>query len=228
MTVVLTAATARDTLEREAQRITLSVSEAAAIPDQVVPDSMRAPPPTFQDWADEYIFNPTARHSSRLQAAMPFYLSEELSPRFSRAKQQSGWTQRRQVEAETREKAVQKALDDWEAGGRDRGIEELVSSDWVGLDGVHIRPRTRAEIREAAAMAFDEEIRLGKRQMAHAAAKGQVYDFENHVWVEGEKGEKLEAKRSRKARKQRKVLQKLEGLTLADAKNQVVPSDVRR
>lgn len=222
----LTVASAWDTLAEEAQRVSLRVSKADELPSTLVPSSMRAPPPSDQAWADEYVFNPDARRAPIMQAAMPLYLGEELSPRFSRAKQQRGWTERRLAEAEARERAVQTTLEEWEKNGRDKGITELLSHPMVGLEGVHIRPRTREEIRQAAAMAFDEEVRIAKRSMASATAAGKVYDYDAGEWREGAKGEKLEKKRSRKARKERKVLARLEALTLSEEKNQFVPPDV--
>lgn len=217
---------AQDTDKAVVQRATLKLSAGADVPASLVPNSLRAPAPSDPTWADKYILQPTMRSQAALQAAMPLYLSEELSPRFSRAKKQSGWTARRTAEAEARATAVKEAVDAWAAAGKDKGLSELLSNELVNLRGVQIRPRTEGEVAEAAAQAFDEEIRLAHREVKYHAAAGRV--FRDGQWVEGEKGIKLEAKRARKERKARKALERLQTLTLEDAKNQVVPPDVRK
>ncbi|BEI81380.1 hypothetical protein CcaverHIS002_0205400 [Cutaneotrichosporon cavernicola] len=220
------APTAQDTPKSVAMRTTLKLAAPTDVPATLVPNSLRAPAPSDQTWANKYIFQPNARAQGALQAAMPLYLSEELSPRFSRAKKQSGWTARRTAEAEARAVAVKAAVDAWVASGKDKGLSELLSNDLINLAGVQIRPRTENEVGEVAGRAFDEEIRLARREVKHHAAAGRV--FKDGQWVAGDKGIKLEAKRARKERKARKTLERLQSLTLEDAKNQVVPPDVRK
>ncbi|KLT42172.1 hypothetical protein CC85DRAFT_328404 [Cutaneotrichosporon oleaginosum] len=218
--------TAQDTRKDVVQRATLRLAAPSDVPASLVPNSLRAPAPSDQTWADKYILQPGARGQAALQAAMPLYLSEELSPRFSRAKQQSGWTARRTAEAEARAQAVKEAVDAWTAAGKDKGLSAVLANEYVNLSGVQIRPRTETEVAEAAAQAFDEEIRLARREVKYHVAAGRV--FKDGEWVEGEKGIKLEAKRARKERKARKAIERLEKLALEETKNQVIPPDVRK
>ncbi|GMK54248.1 hypothetical protein CspeluHIS016_0108340 [Cutaneotrichosporon spelunceum] len=219
--------TAYDTAKDVAMRTTLKLSAPTDVPAALVPNSLRAPAPSDQTWADKYILQPSTRaQEASLQTAMPLYLSEELSPRFSRAKKQSGWTARRTAEAEARADAVKAAVDAWAAAGKDKGLSELLGNELVNLAGVQIRPRTEIEVAEAAGQAFDEEIRLARRAVKLHTAAGRV--FKDGEWVEGETGLKVEAKRARKERKARKALERLENLSLEDAKNQVVPPGVRK
>jgi large subunit ribosomal protein L24 len=220
------APTAQDTRKEVVQRATLKLAAGADVPAALVPNSLRAPAPSDQSWADKYILHPTQRAQPAMQAGMPLYLSEELSPRFSRAKKQAGWTARRTAEAEARAQAVKEAVDAWAAAGKDKGLSEVLGNELVQLQGVQIRPRTETEVADAAAQAFDEEIRLARREVKYHAAAGRV--FKDGEWVEGEKGIKLAAKRARKERKARKTLERLEKLTLEEAKNQVVPPDLRK
>jgi large subunit ribosomal protein L24 len=187
---------------------------------------------------------PTNRVIPELDAIMPLYLSEELSPRFSRAKATSGFNERRQVEAEAREEVGRVAVEDWEAGGRDKGLERVLESDEVGLEGVSVRGRTRKEVRQAAIEAFDEQLERVRKEVKAARREGKVYDWsaEGGVnsakatgevvavgdgWLQGEKGRKVEVSRARKERKERRTLAKLENLRLEEGRNMVVPKDVR-
>lgn len=216
-----------DTLEKDVAQPTLALGPVSTIPEPLVPVSMRAPVPKDQAWSNAYIFQPEARADQSMQAAMPLYLGEELGPRFARAKKVEGWKARREMEEIAREKEIKAAVDAWEAGGRDAGLEDILSSGIVNLEGVHIRSRTRKEIREAAAAAFDADLAAAKEAAQRAHNEGKRYDTEKGTWVDGAKGLKAIRKRLRKARKARKITERLEKLTLTEAKNQVIPEDLR-
>lgn len=216
-----------DTVEQYAAEPTLALGDARSIPQSITPTSMRAPAPKDQGWADEYIFQAGARPDARMQAAMPLYLSEELGPRFARSKRQKGWRERREMEAFVRETTTKEELEAWEAGGRDAGIEEVLSTDLVGLDGAKIRNRTRQEIREGTEAEFDADLQKVKRDVRVAVRAGKLFDYDNGMYVLGPKAINIERKRARKARKQAKIIQRLERLNLKDAKNQVIPQDLR-
>lgn len=212
-----------DTLERASAASTLNLQDASRIPRPLIPVSLRgpAPGPQDQDWADEYVFAPESRTSPELEAALPLYLQEELSPRYSRAKQIKGWNQRRAAEAEAREAYVAAAVDEWEAGGRDRGLEELLTLDAVRLEGITLRPRTRQEIRDAAGREFDTQLAHTRKLTRRAAAAGMR--FVEGQWVPGAKGEEIQRKKSRKERKLRKIEERLNRIKLEDAPNQAIP-----
>lgn len=212
-----------DTVERASASSTLNLQEAARIPRPLIPSSLRgpAPGPQDQDWADEYVFAPESRASPELEAALPLYLQEELSPRYSRAKTTKGWNLRREAEAEAREAHITAAVAEWEAGGRDAGLEELLTLDAVRLEGVTIRPRTRQEIRDAAAREFDTQLAHTRKLTRRAAAAGMK--FVEGQWVAGAKGEEIMRKKSRKERKLRKIEERLTKIKLEDAPNQAIP-----
>ncbi|KAL7421427.1 hypothetical protein Q5752_004313 [Cryptotrichosporon argae] len=202
---------------------------------------LRAPPPADQGFSDTYInARGTDRHHSLLNAFLPLYLSEELSPRFSRAKKTAAGTARRATEARTRVDAVRDALDDWEAGGRDAGLKSVLELDPVGLEGVSVRARTRAEVREGAGAQFDAAVqesrdaarlaRLeGRRWVqpaAHIDAAGET-SWPQGYWVDGPEALRAARKRGRKERKERKIEERMRGLRLNDERNTVVPADLR-
>lgn len=216
-----------DTAEIEVAKKTLHISPGEQLPAGMVPTSLRAPPPANQVWSDEYVFNLEGRGHESVQSMMPLYLSEELSPRFSRAKQTRGWNERRALERALRAGVQHEALAEWEAGGRDAGLGEVLGLDIAGLEGVPIRARTRKEIRDAVAAEFDDEVAAARAGTARARAAGQLWDAQAGEWAEGPQGTNLERKRSRKDRKARKIIERLERLSLQDAPNQVVPKDLR-
>ncbi|WOO79639.1 uncharacterized protein LOC62_02G003162 [Vanrija pseudolonga] len=215
-----------DTDEKALVTPTVEFGAPSSIPETLIPRSMRAKPPADQDYADEYVFRPSARMNPVMQAAMPLYLGEELSPRFSRAKQTAGYNERRRAEKEVREQIARDTVAQWEADGRDAGLEEVLSTDLVNLDGLTLRPRTRKEVREATLAEVDAAVAKHKADVARAHAAGMVSDGMDG-WVDGPKGKRLERKRRRKALKAEKIERRLENLTLKDEKNQFVPYELR-
>jgi large subunit ribosomal protein L24 len=154
---------------------------------------------------------------------MPLYLSEELSPRFSRAKKTKGWNDRREVAILEREETAKAAVAAWEAQGRDKGLKEVLSE--VGLEGIRLRGRTRKEIREAALAEYDLAAEGVKAEVKDARRRGRVWQSEGGegFWVEGEKGERLARKQHRKELSTQKAERRMERLTLAETRNTVVP-----
>ena len=166
---------------------------------------------------------------------MPLYLSEELSPRFSRAKQTRGWNERRLREQAERVEIGRVAVEEWEAGGRDKALNELVADASTGLEGVKIRSRTRQEVRDAAMAEYDEELVVRRKKVQHARKMGLKWDTHIESWeampepsiIPGGQQDKAANKRDRKDRRAERLEQKLEDLKLEDARNMVLPPDLR-
>jgi large subunit ribosomal protein L24 len=166
---------------------------------------------------------------------MPLYLSEELSPRFSRAKQTRGWNERRLAEQAERVEIGRLAVEAWEAGGRDRALKELVADDSTGLEGVSIRSRTRQEVRDAAMAEYDEELSKKQRMLQHARKMGLKWERQIEQWetlpeptvIPGGQQDKAAIKRDRKDRRAERLEQKLEDLKLEEGRNMVLPADLR-
>ncbi|KAK4689099.1 hypothetical protein P7C73_g1008, partial [Tremellales sp. Uapishka_1] len=180
--------------------------------------------------SNTYIKSPSDRSDPELDSLMPLYLSEELSPRFSRAKATEGWNVRRSQEKQEREAFASDAVSKWEASGRDTGLKEVLELDQIGLEGVSVRGRTRKEVREAALAEFDADVVSKKKEVREARKEGRVYDWEGETgatWLEGEKGVKKEISKARRDRKERRMLQKLAGLKLHEGKNTFVPPELR-
>lgn len=158
---------------------------------------------------------------------MPLYLSEELSPRFSRAKKTRGWNERRLAEAEERERIGREAVNAWEAGGRDTALASVLPE--AGLEGVTIRSRTRKEVREAAVAAYDAEL-AGKKVEVREARRGEkIYDYKVGKWrnIPGGKTAKADLKRKRKVARAKRLEVRLSNLKLEEGRNMVVPADAR-
>ncbi|EJT50919.1 hypothetical protein A1Q1_07892 [Trichosporon asahii var. asahii CBS 2479] len=133
-----------DTLERASAASTLNLQDASRIPRPLIPVSLRgpAPGPQDQDWADEYVFAPESRTSPELEAALPLYLQEELSPRYSRAKQIKGWNRSEEHTSE---------LQDVHPPDTAEGAQERV---WPAPRGVHRCKHLR--VHESEDLAADE------------------------------------------------------------------------
>jgi large subunit ribosomal protein L24 len=169
--------------------------------------------------ANQYLSNPSL---VEVDAFMPLHLSEELSPRFSRAKRTRGFNIRREARLKEREGKVAKKLAEWEEGGRDEGLmsSEEVRDALGAMGEVKVRGRTREEVRDAKR---GEEIRRDQevaREVRAALARGLVWDGVSGVsegeggWRYGDKAEKTERKQRRKALKEDKVVRRMERMTL--------------
>jgi large subunit ribosomal protein L24 len=196
--------------------------------EELIPASSGARPPSKQTWSNEYLTRDPSASNPSIDTVMPLYLSEELSPRFSRAKRTKGWNDRRQVLLRERDEAARAAVEAWEASGRDRVLSDVLSQ--VGLEGVTVRGRTRKEVREAALAEFDEASQGVRAEVRDARAKGRVWqegsDGEGY-WVEGPKGERLARKQGRKQLRKEKLETRLENLELEPERNVVVPPSAR-
>lgn len=183
----------------------------------IFPQHINSPPPASQGLADEYLRPHSERNTEEIIAAdtlMPLYLSEELAPRWAKGKMWKAYRARREA-AEMEKKMVGKqAVEEWEAQGRDRDLKAVVDLEAVGLEGVFVRGRTRAEVREAAEREYEAANAEVQAEVAHHVREGRLYDSELGLWYNGPKGEKREKKRERKERKARKVLEKMERLAL--------------
>jgi large subunit ribosomal protein L24 len=202
----------------------------------ITPSSSRAPPPSDQSFSDTYIDSLDDRRHPTVESAMPLYLSEELSPRFSRAKQTRGWNERRLQEQAERVEIGRLAVEEWEAGGRDKALQDLVSDGSAGLEGVSIRSRTRQEVRDAAMAEYDEELLQKKKSIQHARKMGLKWDRHVEEWeampepivMEGGQQHKAATKRERKVRRADRLEKKLEDLKLEEGRNMVLPQDLRQ
>ncbi|KAI5451954.1 hypothetical protein NCC49_001254 [Naganishia albida] len=136
-----------------------------------LPASARASSATLpRQVSDSYIEQSAASSvQPTVDAFMPLYLTEELSPRFSRAKATKGYNLRRQMEALEREAHARDEVAEWRERGGDSGLEGALAA--VGLDGLAIRSRTSREVREAAEKEFDVENDSWRVQIDPAVAK---------------------------------------------------------
>lgn len=211
-------------------------SQAARDLLAIVPSSSRARAPANQEFSDIYIDSPEDRSRPTVESAMPLYLSEELSPRFSRAKQTRGWNERRLREQAERVEIGRVAVEEWEAGGRDRALKELLADDSTGLEGVKIRSRTRQEVRDAAMAEYDEELAKRHKMVQQARKMGLKWDRHVEGWeampepsvIPGGQQDKAANKRDRKDRRAVRLEKKLEDLKLEEGRNMVLPPDLRQ
>lgn len=168
--------------------------------------------------------------TSTIDALMPLHLSEELSPRFSRAKRTAGFNARRAERAEAVSAHASASVAAWEASGRDAA---LLSDPAVqaALGGVELegsmRSRTRQEVRDAAraeALELDRRVAHGVKEAVKA---GMKFNTETQVWEMADKADRTARKQRRKVLKADKVLRRMEGLKLGEGRNAVVPDSVR-
>jgi large subunit ribosomal protein L24 len=111
---------------------------------------------------------------------MPLYLSEELSPRFSRAKATRGWNLARAAEREERENYAARAVQQWRESGKDANLSETLNR--VGLGGVTIRSRTAKEVRSAAQEDYENALFERSRIARMAKRAGGTFDVVNDQW----------------------------------------------
>lgn len=139
---------------------------------------------------------------------MPLYLSEELSPRFSRAKATKGWNLRREQEEEEREAFVKAKVDEWHAKGKDTGLEDAMRT--MGMNG-KIRGRTADEVREMARVEYNQSVEDRSKLARQAKRVGARYDVVADQWMVPLEGSKLtrKAKRERRAAKREEKLKQL-------------------
>lgn len=195
---------------------------------ELMPTSLHEPirnTPEAREWLDAHAASP---ETPETDSTMPLFLSEELSPRFSRAKKTAGFNARRELLAKEREEVGRAAVREWEAGGRDRSLAEVLGGEGAeALEGVKLRGRTRAEVREAAQVLFDQEQARLKRGVRDAKKMEMRWSKEEGDWVNGEKGENVIRKRERRSLKAKKVEKRMGNLTLEPGRNMVVPANLR-
>lgn len=137
---------------------------------------------------------------------MPLYLTEELSPRFSRAKATKGYNLRRQLEAQEKTAHATGQVRQWREGGGDTGLEGALAA--VGLDGVALRTRTSQEVREAAEREYAAAQHERSRIARMAKRVGGKFDVDNDTW----RVEISPAEARRKAKKARRAVNREERL----------------
>ncbi|OWZ29508.1 hypothetical protein LQV05_006759 [Cryptococcus neoformans] len=183
----------------------------------IFPQHINSPPPASQGLADEYLRPHSERNTEEIIAAdtlMPLYLSEELAPRWAKGKMWKAYKARREA-AELEKKMIGKqAVEEWEAQGRDRGLKAVIDLEAVGLEGVFLRGRTRAEVRQAAEGEYEAANAEVQAEVAQHVREGRLYDPELGLWYNGRKADKKERKKERKERKERKVLERMERLAI--------------
>jgi large subunit ribosomal protein L24 len=138
-----------------------------------------------------------------VDSMMPLYLSEELSPRFSRAKATKGWNLAREAEREEKEKFAARAVQQWREGGRDAGLESTLAK--VGLGGVTVRGRTSKEVREAAESDYQNALFERSRIARMAKRAGGKFDIVNDQWkveIDPAKLKRMQKKAERAKRKE--------------------------
>ena len=175
--------------------------------------------------------------TSTIDSLMPLHLSEELSPRFSRAKRTAGFNARRTERAAAVDAHARASVAGWEAGGRDAALlsDPAVQSALTGDAGQGlgedlantVRGRTRDEVRQAArqeALEMDKRVAAG---VADAVKRGLKYDVQQQAWVMGGKAARTDRKQRRKGLKEDKVVRRMRGLKLEQGRNAVVPDGVK-
>lgn len=147
-----------------------------------LPASARASSATLpRQVSDSYIEQSAASSvQPTVDAFMPLYLTEELSPRFSRAKATKGYNLRREMEALERKAHAQDEVSEWRERGGDTGLEGALAA--VGLDGLAIRSRTSREVREAAEKEYDAAQHERSRIARMAKRVGGRFDVDNDSW----------------------------------------------
>lgn len=201
-------------------------SEWAETLRELVPKTVRSPPPRDQFISDVYL--KSKRHEHAVDSAMPLYLGEELSPRFTRHDRAERY---RVMEANlTKAKAdyVAAQVEVWEALGRDRYLRETMDLPEANLRGVPIKPRTKAEIVEAAEIEWDQEHERKLAESKKQMRQGYRFNIERGVWEAGPVALHRQAKRERKVEKAEDLSQRLEKLKLSPRKNMYVPLEARK
>ncbi|ORX34561.1 hypothetical protein BD324DRAFT_610123 [Kockovaella imperatae] len=231
-----------------AEAVTLDVKAGAdlfegnAVISQILPIHMRAPPPLSKDrqWvSDTYLTNQEPSEDIRyaygedaeghaaenrlVDLLMPLYLGEELSPRFSSSKKRLAFKHRLSIFAQEKEDYIQRAVDAWEAGGRDRNLRAVLNSPEALLSGVPITPRTLKEVREAAELEYKRIREADMRDASKQIRKGKLWDYVNEGWLDTEKSKRKERKIRRKVEKAKLKLERLDQLKLRERRNQVLP-----
>ena len=147
-----------------------------------LPTSARASSATLpRQISDSYIEQSAASSvQPTVDAFMPLYLTEELSPRFSRAKATKGYNLRREIQAIERETHARVSVSEWRERGGDTGLESALAA--VGLEGVAIRSRTSKEVREAAEKEYDAAQHERSRIARMAKRVGGKFDVANDNW----------------------------------------------
>ncbi|KAJ9128334.1 hypothetical protein QFC24_000627 [Naganishia onofrii] len=141
-----------------------------------------------------------------VDALMPLYLTEELSPRFSRAKATKGYNLRRQAEVQEKTAHATGQVRQWRKSGGDTGLEGALAA--VGLDGVSLRARTSKEVREAAEQEYAAAQHERSRIARMAKRVGGRFDVDNDTW----RVQISPADARRKAKKARRAVNREERL----------------
>jgi large subunit ribosomal protein L24 len=141
-----------------------------------------------------------------VDALMPLYLTEELSPRFSRAKATKGYNLRRQAEVQEKTAHATGQVRQWRESGGDTGLEGALAA--VGLDGVSLRARTSKEVREAAEQEYAAAQHERSRIARMAKRVGGRFDVDNDTW----RVQISPADARRKAKKARRAVNREERL----------------
>ncbi len=194
-----------------------------AIVNSLLPLTLRSPPPTDQSISDDYINTPDLRQDPVIDALMPLYLSEELSPRFAKHKVSKTWEYRKAVEASLRNQIGEDRVREFEDGGRDEGLRDVMDSDEAGLEGVPLRPRTVKEVREAALAEHDEEVTEERMRVKEFLVRGWNWDRERNQWIRGGKALRTQRKKLKKVEKAKRLEVRMRDLQLKPGKNVVVP-----
>jgi large subunit ribosomal protein L24 len=224
-------ATSLDTSDPSSSTLKLPSTSAlinSTLMGELLPTSSLEPIPNSaaaREWLDAQASTPGIPETD---STMPLFLSEELSPRFSRAKKTAGFNARRETTAREREEAGRSAVQAWEAGGRDKSLSEVLGGEGAEkLEGVKLRGRTRAEVREAAQVVFDQQQASVKRGVRDARKMEMRWSKEEGDFVDGARGENVIRKKERKVLKDKKVEKRMGGLRLEQGRNAVVPANVR-
>ena len=199
----------------------------------LIPTTPSAAAPKDYQIADEYLKRDwTAGGSSQddavIDALMPLYLSEELSPRFSDYRRLSQYKVRVAQKEVEKQRYIEDEVTFWKYMGRDRYLRETMDLPEANLRGVPLKPRSKREVEEAAALEWAAENKRKTEEVAKMFKKGMLWDYEANGWKKGPKAVHRAAKWEAKKSKVDQQAKWLANLKLSPAKNMVVPLEARK
>lgn len=205
--------------------------------ENLIPSTPGAGAPKDHSVADAYINNQassSAGDDSRstsahiIDALMPLYISEELSPRFSDYRRLSQYKMRVAQKEVEKQRYIEDEVTFWKYMGRDRYLRETMDLPEANLRGVPLKPRTKREVEEAAALEWASENKRKTEEVALMFKKGMLWDYEAGEWKKGPKAIHRDAKWEAKKSKVDQQAKWLANLKLSPAKNMVVPLEARK
>jgi large subunit ribosomal protein L24 len=210
----------------------VSIDDILTIPSvpAIVPKTTHAPPPKDQSVADVYRAGGYEDQTANLavDALMPLYLSEELSPRFAKHTLTDLYKIRKEQREAGKKAYIEAAVQQWKDLGRDRFLREIMDTEEANLRGVPLKPRSEREIREVAEIEWQQETERELLVVSKRLKRGYQWNYEEGKWVNGPRAQRRVDKLAAKQRKAHRLHVYLENLKLKQGKNMVVPEEARK